>query len=206
MTRYELREKARQSLSNSIFSERWLMLLALFLLVELIQSAASIISFGIVGIFLTGPMLYGLSYSSLKLSKTKEIIKIKDLFVGFKENVFIRQVGVSLLSFLFIFLWSLLFVVPGIIALYRYSLVYYISIDNPDLTVGAILDKSKNMMKGHKMDLFILYLSFIGWFFLSILTFGLGFLWLVPYMHQTVAEFYIDLKNKEKGLEEDISN
>ena len=89
---------------------------------------------------------------------------------------------------------ALLFIIPGIIKAFSYAMTPYILEENPELSANDAIDHSRAMMKGHKFDLFWLYLSFIGWFILCILTLGIGFLWLTPYMETSVAAFYEDVK------------
>ena len=92
------------------------------------------------------------------------------------------------------FLWSLLLIVPGIIKAYAYSQAFYILADNKKMSAKEILAKSEKMMKGHKWELFVLQLSFLGWAILCAFTFGIGYLWLVPYMDTTLANYYDGLK------------
>lgn len=81
--------------------------------------------------------------------------------------------------------------IVGMIVMYfSYALTYYVMIENPEYSVSQAMKESKNLMKGHKLDLFLLWLSFIGWAILALLTFGIGFLWLSPYMSTTTAHFY----------------
>lgn len=97
-------------------------------------------------------------------------------------------------------LWTLLLIIPGIIAAYSYSLVYYILVDEPNLKPLEALRKSKKMMYGNKAKLFYLGLRFIGWALLCVLTLGIGFIWLAPYIQATRAKFYEDVKkNFEAG-------
>ena len=103
--------------------------------------------------------------------------------------------GMFLVGF-FAFLWSLLLIVPGIVKFYAYAMTPYILIDNPELSANQAINLSKQMMKGHKLDLFILQLSFVGWVFLSIFTLGIGLLWVIPYMLTAQAAFYQDLKKE----------
>lgn len=93
-----------------------------------------------------------------------------------------------------IFLWSLLFLIPGIIKSFSYAMAPYILVEEPELSASQAIKKSKEMMKGHKFDFFYLYLSFIGWFFLSLLTCCIGFFWLEPYAQCSFVAFYNDLK------------
>lgn len=115
----------------------------------------------------------------------------RDGFGRWGRNVW----GMFLIGF-FTSLWSLLLIVPGIVKLYAYAMTPYILIDNPELTANQAINRSKEMMKGHKFDLFFLHISFIGWTFLSIFTLGIGLLWVMPYMMASQAAFYQDLKNK----------
>ena len=98
------------------------------------------------------------------------------------------------LTYLFIFLWSLLLVIPGIVKAFSYALTPFILEERPELSANEAIDHSRAMMKGHKFDLFWLLLSFIGWGFLCMFTFGIGFLWLTPYMQTSFASFYEDVK------------
>lgn len=105
-----------------------------------------------------------------------------------------------LLTSVFIFLWLLLFLIPGIIKCFSYAMTPYILIEHPEMSVNKAIDESIYLMDGHKFDYFYLGLSFIGWIILSIMSFGIGFIWLIPYMQTTMAAFYADLK-KEKNRE-----
>lgn len=99
-----------------------------------------------------------------------------------------------LLMFVFTFLWTLLFIIPGIIKAFAYAMTPYILVDRPELSANQAIDLSKEMMKGHKFDLFWLSLSFIGWILLSILTLGIGLFWLMPYITASMGAFYEDVK------------
>lgn len=94
-----------------------------------------------------------------------------------------------------IFLWSLLFIVPGIIKALSYAMTPFILEENPELTASEAIHRSREMMHGHKFDLFWLYLSFIGWFIISLLTLGIACIWVTPYMQTTVAAFYEEVKS-----------
>ena len=96
---------------------------------------------------------------------------------------------------IFIGLWSLLLIIPGIVAAYKYSMVNYVMIDNPELGVMGSIRRSKEIMRGHKLDYFILHLSFIGWIILSVLTFGILLLYVSPYVSVTEANFYNSIKD-----------
>lgn len=117
--------------------------------------------------------------------------KFEDLFSQFSR--FGTALALNLLIALFVTLWSLLLVVPGIIAAYRYSMAFYIMLEDPNCSAMEAIDRSKRMMDGHKWDLFCLQLSFIGWRILAGFTFGIGNLFLTPYVNTSVAIFYRQL-------------
>ncbi|MBE7122195.1 DUF975 family protein [Bacillus cereus] len=159
-----------------------------------------IIYFGVQGI-----IHYGYCNFSLGLAKN-EPVKINELFEGFQRNNLFRSLKLAILQAIYIFLWSLLFIVPGIIKFFSYSMAYYILLENPEYTASEAIKKSKEMMKGHKLDLFITLLSFIGWFILGSLvgmfTLNLPYLWITPYYTTTVSYFYLNLANRTKNTEE----
>ncbi|MZQ97774.1 MAG: DUF975 family protein [Acidaminobacter sp.] len=146
--------------------------------------------FNLLSFILTGPLTYGLMVFFRRLRE--QTADIKDLFVGFKR--FGDTFLLNLLTTLFIALWSLLLIVPGIIAAIRYTMAYLIMTENPDMTTLESITASKMMMEGHKMEFFSFALSFIGWFLLGIATFGLGFLYVIPYYNASKVEFYENLK------------
>ena len=117
--------------------------------------------------------------------------KVGMMFWGFRN--FGNSVGAYLLQALFVLLWSLLLIIPGIIASLAYSQTFYLMADNKSLGPLEAIRKSKQMMDGHKWKLFCLGMRFIGWALLCILTLGIGYLFLVPYMATAHARFYDDL-------------
>lgn len=112
-----------------------------------------------------------------------------ELFDGF--GMFFKLLWLSILMGIFVFLWSLLFVIPGIIASYRYSMAVYIMIDNPEFSALECISRSKEMMKGHKFEFFVLQLSFIGWAILSSIPFVS--IYTMPYFETTYANYYNSL-------------
>lgn len=103
----------------------------------------------------------------------------------------------NVLVTVYVFLWSLLCVIPGIVASYKYAMVPYIVADDPTISAQDAVDKSAAMMNGHKIELFGLQLSFIGWHLLAILSCGIGYIWLTPYINASVAEFYRTVSGKK---------
>lgn len=112
----------------------------------------------------------------------------------FGFNNYLHIVWGYFLMMVLVMLWTLLFIIPGIVMGFAYAMTPFILVEQPEMKAIDALRKSREMMKGHKFDLFYLMLSFIGWIFLGLLTLGIGFLWLLPYMQTTIAAFYNDLK------------
>jgi uncharacterized membrane protein len=109
---------------------------------------------------------------------------------------YFKNIAAYLLMCLFIFLWTLLLIIPGIIKALAYSMTPFILKDFPELSVNQAINLSQKMMKGHKFDYFWLGLSFIGWILLGLLTLGIGYIWLIPYMYTSYAAFYEEVKKE----------
>ena len=139
------------------------------------------------------PLVWGYDVLWLALARDEKV-DYGMLFDGFKD--YLRIFLTLLLAQIYTILWMLLLIIPGIVKSYSYSMTYFILKDNPEMKYDAAINESMRMMQGHKMKLFLLDLSFIGWFFLCILTFGIGFLFLQPYMSTAHAHFYEDLKTE----------
>ena len=166
-------------------------------------SVATFIS-GILGTFAVFAVIYSLIYFiiggvvSLGYAKFNlNLINnnnpdIKDMFSQF--NRFKAGFVMVFLRSVFVFLWTLLFVVPGIIAVYSYSMTPYILMENPDMTASEALKASKELMKGNKWRLFCMQFSFIGWDLLCGFTMGIGYLFLNPYRAAADAAFYREIK------------
>ncbi len=122
--------------------------------------------------------------------------EVGHLFESFSSS-YLNQVLVMLLKNLFVWLWSLLLIVPGIIKYYEYLMIPYILTDNPEISWDDAKEQSRTMMEGEKMNAFLLHLSFIGWFLLDIITIGiLHIVFTGPYMAQAEAELYHVLLEK----------
>ena len=145
-------------------------------------------------LFIAGHFAVGLSTFSLAISRNQDA-RIEQLFLGF--NNYVTILGAYLLMILYILLWTLLLIIPGIIAALSYSMTFYILADDDTIKAQEALDKSKKMMDGYKWKYFCLGLRFIGWALLCLLTLGIGFFWLIPYIHVSVAKFYDDIKDKQ---------
>lgn len=113
---------------------------------------------------------------------------------GFDEQNYTNIVQTMLLKNVLIFLWSLLFIIPGIVKAYAYRMVPYILADNPNIGVKRAIALSNEMTMGHKFDMFVLDLSFIGWYLLGALALGIGVFFVMPYENATNAELYLALR------------
>ncbi len=177
-----------------------LLILALYTILLVAGNAIPVIGC----VLISGPLFFGLNYVYYRAS-FKEKINGWDLFKGFE-----MQFGDSFLAFVlvqvFSFLWSLLFIVPGIIKRYSYAMYMYILMREPELTATEAIAKSVNYMYGHKWRLFCLDLSFLGWTILEAITGGLLSVYVAPWrMHAKIA-FYNDLYEKKKAEESGSAN
>ena len=137
----------------------------------------------------------GFTYYMVKFVEDKKN-DYSDLFHFAKD--FVRTLITGLIKGIFITLWTFLLIVPGIIKMYAYSLVDFLLADDEyeDLSATDAIRESQEMMKGHKMDLFVLDLSFIGWHLLGILTLGILEIWIMPYHITTRVKFLNDVKKE----------
>jgi len=145
--------------------------------------------------FLSAPLSLGLAIVFLHMARENGP-EVGQLFAGFAS--FWNALGVYLLTFIFVVLWSLLLIIPGIIASISYSQVYYLLADHPNLEPIDAIRSSKVLMQGHKWQYFCLGFRLLGWVLLSLLTLGIGLLWVMPYMQTAYAEFYLELRKHQK--------
>ena len=189
MDRAELKARACAQLGGGIFQNLWMMGLAVCLLVGLLESAAATILPAIGALIVIGPLEYGQAYIFLKQARDRQPVQLGDMFRGFQDD-FGGTFLIGFLTQLFVALWSLLFLIPGIVKSYAYSMAYYVKLDHPDYGWKACIDESRRLMDGHKWEKFVLDLSFLGWIFVGALCLGVGTLWVTPYMAATEAQFY----------------
>jgi uncharacterized membrane protein len=154
----------------------------------------SLVTFGIGGILIAGPIMLATSFIYLNIATHNRAPKIEDLLIGAKGDNFLRSLIAYLRFTIFTFLWSLLFLIPGLIKSISYSQMFFLMVDHPKLNPSAAQKQSISMMDGHKMDYFILQLSFIPWYLLVIITLGLATIYVSPYVSTTNALFYKSLK------------
>ena len=144
----------------------------------------------IITLLLTGQLIVGTIIYFVKLNN-KEEAKFSSMFEGFEKNL-LNNCFTYLLEMLYVFLWTLLFIIPGIIKSYSYAMTMFLKAKNPQLESMEAITMSREIMNGKKWSLFCLHFSFIGWILLSFITFGVGFVFLIPYMQASVTEFYED--------------
>lgn len=165
-----------------------------------------IIIIGVIGILLTififNPLSVGVQKFFIENHYSNP--KVGSIFWAFKSN-YLNIVKTMFLKQIYIFLWSLLLAIPGIIKSYSYRLVPYILADNPDMYADEAITLSRKMMDGQKLDAFILDLSFFLWLILSAITFNIaGIFYVFPYMYATDAELYLAIKTG--SVDSDISS
>lgn len=149
--------------------------------------------FTILSILVIMPLTVGLTNAYHRLLTEKEANVSRNMFNIALDNYWHKVWGM-LLMHIFISLWTLLLIIPGIIKAFSYAMTPYILEEYPELGANDAIDRSRAMMHGHKFDLFYLYLGFLGWAILCLFTAGIGFLWLVPYMETAQAAFYEEVK------------
>ncbi|KZU73144.1 DUF975 family protein [Lactiplantibacillus plantarum] len=208
MQRSEIKHAAKLILNNH-FGFFVLLFLPVFIL-ELLSDLASFKSKNIEWTFwdsigsvlsiLLGLIMIGIMYVLIDLfrNSTDFQFPLQKSFTVFQNGTyFISSILISLLSFVWIFLWSWLLIVPGIIKYLAYSQAYYIYRDaidsNQSLRCRDAISKSRALMNGHKWEYFVLQLSFIGWGLLVLVTCGIAALWVQPYYHLTMAKYYQQL-------------
>jgi len=188
-----IRGFARESLSGN-----WLNAILAYLIILGITSVAGTLQ--VVTWIIIGSLTYGLYLYYVVLIRDKagdfNLLFKAFSFSGKNLGLFGKTLGLYLLMSLYVFLWTLLLIVPGIIVAYSYRIAFYLLIDDPEIGVSEALRQSKKMMYGYKSKLFCLDLSFIGWALLCILTLGIGLLWLYPYMLTSQTIFYEELRKE----------
>ena len=195
----QLRAEARQALQG-----KWPMAAVAALIYSFVAGGLSAIPFigGLCSLLNGLPVAYGIAIVMFGVFKGKDV-DFGVLFEGFQD--YSRIFVTKLLQGIYTALWSLLLVVPGVIKYYSYAMTDYILKEEPEMKNNAAIEKSMAMMENNKMKLFLLDLSFIGWALLAIVTFGIGFLFLQPYMQVSRAAFYEDLKAQQGGnIEVDV--
>lgn len=197
--RSELKQNAKNQLKNN-----WGLAIGIIIVCTLIscipnllveindESLAIAIIIPIITLVITGPLTIGQCKFFINLANRSNP-KFSDLWYGF--NNILKAIGVTLLVGIIVSIGTILLIIPGIILSFMYSQVYYIMTENPEMSIIDCLKESSRIMKGHKMDLFVLELSFLGWVILMGITFGIAGLYVLPYYSATLTNFYLEIKN-----------
>jgi uncharacterized membrane protein len=193
-TRAQWKAAAKQQLAGK-WTDAIILVVIYLLIVSVLSSLGNKLQLSwivqVVSFIIAGPLTYAISKYFLKLVRGEKV-GWRMLFDGF-QTMMAPTIKLYLWMVLKVFLWSLLLIVPGIIKAFAYSQAFFLINDDNKLDPKAALAKSERMMNGHKGELFVLQLSFIGWGILSVLTLGIGYLWLMPYMMTTFANYYENL-------------
>jgi uncharacterized membrane protein len=174
--------------------KKWGVAILSYLVYSLIYGAVSSFT-GIGGLIVGGPLVIGYIAIILTIVRGGDA-KIEQIFDNFSGR-FVSNMALFVLQYLYTFLWTMLFIIPGIVKSYSYAMSYYIMCDNPEMGANEAITRSREMMNGQKWQLFCLHFSFIGWILLSMLTCGLLLFMVTPYMNAATAEFYEKLKRDE---------
>lgn len=146
----------------------------------------------IITLAITGPLTIGQCKFFINIANESNPT-FSDLWYGFNNTL--KGMVMALLVAIIVFIGTIFLIIPGIILTFMYSQVYYIMAENPDISIIDCLKESSRIMKGHKMDLFVLQLSFIGWMILTGITSGIAGLYVLPYYNATLNNFYLQIKD-----------
>ncbi len=179
MNRTELKETAKQQMKGNMST-----LIICTVIVSLLLSA---VSSTVIGTLLYGIGMLALANIFLGMTYGKTP-NVEDLFNN--SSLFPKAILLGIVIGIFVFLWSLLFIIPGIIKGISYSQAFYILLENPDMSTFECISASKELMSGHKAEYFVLMLSFIGWYLLGFATCAIAFIYVQPYLETVKANYY----------------
>ena len=192
MNRIAIKNQAKSILGNKLFGSAWLTVVLVIFLGNFVTGIIPAIGV----LLLSGIISVGVNSFMLKRIRTNAPFEVGNVLDGVRSGIG-DNILLGIMISVFTFLWGLLLVIPGIVKAYSYSMATYIRVDHPEYTWKECIDASKKMTYGHKMELFILDLSFIGWALLATLTLNLGNIALNPYRNAAYAAFYRQIQ-KEK--------
>ncbi len=188
MDRTLLKSKAKTQLGGSIFSNNWLLGVVVMLIVSAISSLTGPVALVLVGVISVASVAF------FKGIVRNGNARLEDALSGIKKDIG-GTIVLGLLYSIFVALWSLLFVIPGIVKAYAYSMAFYLKDEHPEWDWRKCLDESQKLTNGHKMELFILDLSFIGWYIVGSIVLGIGTLWVLSYHETTRLNYFEDLSS-----------
>ena len=190
--RAKIKEEAKAIINKNVFN----LLIGNLIVIAITMGIGYIPLAGLIAFVLN----FGLSLFYINFLD-KRNIDYMDIFCTFKLNdfnLFFTHLLTAIIKQIFVFLWSLLLIIPGIIKGISYSQVNYIRVENPDMGIMECIKESERIMQGHKWDYFVLQLSFLGWHILCVLTFGLLYIYVLPYFTMTKTLFYRQINPKYK--------
>ncbi|ROR23626.1 putative membrane protein [Mobilisporobacter senegalensis] len=152
--------------------------------------------------FVSGPIEAGKNY--FFMHSRENGAQFTTMFANFRKGRYMNTVTVMFFRGLYTFLWTLLLIIPGIIKSYEYCMIPYIMAENPDIDKNRAFELSKYMTDGDKFNIFVLQLSFIGWYLLGAIPCGIGILFVQPYFEATMAELYA--VKREEAIRSGFSN
>ena len=199
--RVEYKKSALETLKNN-WSVPCLLAIVFLVLVALSNTAGGIVGACVRGILSVGVIntfmhaivsFHSVSEKSFSAEDSDETISFSTFLQALEDHWLNALLG-SLWNFLWVFLWALLFIIPGIVKAYSYSMMFFVMAENKKISAQKAMDLSKVLTNGHKADLFVMDLSFLGWMILSALSCGIGMIWLYPYMTMAKTYAYYDLK------------
>ncbi len=187
----QIRARAREVLGSNLFSGSWLYPVLVAIIVNAINGALSVTYVGV--IIVTGLLsVASVRYFMDRVRGNIEPKQLETAIDGVRAN-FLGSMLTGVLYTVFVSIGSLIFFIPGIIFSYSFSMAFYIINDHPEMTAMEALKESRRLMNGHKMQYFLLNLSFIGWMIVGMACFGVGALWTASYMSTANAVFYEEL-------------
>lgn len=208
LSRAELKQQAKEQLKGNVGSY-FLVLLAYIGVALAIGIIGGLLSMllpilGTVAIYIAIPPVMIGFYKVFLNGTYGDKPAVGTLFEGYKGGLFGKSLALYWLVVIFTVLWSLLLIIPGIIKSFAYSMSWYILAENPDMTAREALNESKVITNGHKMELFVLGLSFIPWILLVYVTLGIASIYVIPYMQLTYTNFYHNIKRQNEASASDV--
>lgn len=202
MNRVEIKEFAKKKIQGHLWDIWKIALMTYgicigfgFLITILFGEDAAVVS--LIGEIVLLPLTVGVTSFLINFVEDKNFDS-KDIFNYFKS--FTKVVGTLLLCGFLVTIASVFFVIPGIILALSYSLVPILLVKREDIGIIETLKLSRTLMNGHKLDAFVLSLSFIGWAFVGALTLGIAYIWIYPYMAVTFTKFYLNILDSSKEV------
>lgn len=194
MTRQQIKTMAREQIRGKVLGTLFRISLFIYLIMLAAELAGALVH-PIVGMVLSLLLVPAFTVSNIRIYRKLTFgiyPQNRDMFVGFYN--YVSAVATYYLSLVLTLAWRLLLIVPGIIKGLGYTFSMYVAAEHPEISPIEALRRSEKMMKGHKMELFVLMLSFIGWMVLAPFTLGILYIWLIPYMQASLVNFYNSIK------------